>query len=1214
MSGNDRQKAYDLIEQGGYLEPEQEIFYAVEGIGTDVDALKRVLKGKSPSEVQKIRDAWNNKYGHDPGFDERIKDEVSGRELQDMKWALQGEPETKEGKLQRAKERMDYEENAYGVLGTREAELSDIKEQYAALKAEKAHLERMEGLKGDKRPGESDEDYAARTEEYAYWEESFNLQHNYFDRAVEDHRKAVDKLADMAATIAAIVATVLVVVIVTIATGGTAAALFAALASAKVAAAMALTAAAATIVTKQLIKGSTYTTGEMLVDVAVGIVDTAASVLTAGVGGALLKTARAGAPVSRIAAMAAKTKAATGLAKMAASNRVATRVFANALAEGIEGVASTLPSALVGNALKEENWAKGNPLTNILTGTLVETSIGAGLGGALGGLGGLGKHADDIADTLPSGRKALAGEFAETGDVLARRGAPADRVALWKGWQVENPGRPYHDFLQEFDAGLIAKEADESAVRAVQRELRGELLSGIPPAERKLFADVPIHVMSDADFERFTRSATGQAVVIFEDGKPRVILREGADPKALREEGIHLLQSKDPKFAKKFAELDESRLANWKNLDLDEQLSLYRTKLDIELDAQQRLLKSLDDQLASVDDPALRKSLQARREAALTNFENLKSRLDEVTGISPTERLKMARGEIDVPQYLDQKPRLFSKEAFDPAKNAELAEMLERRIETGRAREAIIDTLTGPANRKLTPQARAIVKKLEVIWEAYGNRATSFIAHARRHIRLAGKLPAQYFDATKALQTFADEVRKLVDSTQLARLDELLTGATRLLEIKGLGLKYIDPFVQLAPLFEQPRKLLSMVEKLADLTNLRLHALPKVANVVDTIARSGPQGPRLASEFADDLSDLARKAKVRDGIDKAKNLAAWNRAQAAVVTAAESLRDKAKGFRGLKADVASTLEEFTRSGKFDWNLFKEELAKKYPLSQEQFAPLKDMLEEIKQAVAAGKKQLADAELGPILHWRAILEKAHGALGEKQQKAFMAKLKLLLTEELGKGKLTEGGYKKYRHHIKRAGIDHVMAARSPRAQLDRFEELMALVRQQDSGSIGEYFSAFRRKIFDKGKAHPIQGELIGAFDIPNASRKLDGATRMVDGAIQVQHAVDPPRGPSKPGRYLVEDKAGESFDLPQAQFYSKQLEANEGKGILKTADPQEAHGVIYFAEDPVHAMKIASSLEGLHPNLVVATFGPENTIVFIARPTKTGPRVSKSRKK
>ena len=96
---------------------------------------------------------------------------------------------------------------------------------------------------------------------------------------------------------------------------------------------------------------------------------------------------RAGAPVSKLATMAANTKVGEKLAKAAASERLATRVFANALAEGMEGVASTLPSALVGNVLDEKNWAKGNPLTNILGGTLIQTGIGVGLSGGLGGLG-----------------------------------------------------------------------------------------------------------------------------------------------------------------------------------------------------------------------------------------------------------------------------------------------------------------------------------------------------------------------------------------------------------------------------------------------------------------------------------------------------------------------------------------------------------------------------------------------------------------------------------------------------------------------------------------------------------------------------------------------------------------------------------------------------------------------------------------------------------
>ena len=114
--GDDQRKAYDLMKQGGYLAPEQEIFYAVNGIGTDVDALKRVLKGKSPKEIEEIRKARKDRYPNEPDLDSRIDEEVGGRDSQDMKWTLEGEPQTMEGKLKRAKERMEYEKSAY-LLG-----------------------------------------------------------------------------------------------------------------------------------------------------------------------------------------------------------------------------------------------------------------------------------------------------------------------------------------------------------------------------------------------------------------------------------------------------------------------------------------------------------------------------------------------------------------------------------------------------------------------------------------------------------------------------------------------------------------------------------------------------------------------------------------------------------------------------------------------------------------------------------------------------------------------------------------------------------------------------------------------------------------------------------------------------------------------------------------------------------------------------------------
>ena len=1255
MSGDDQDKAWKLIKQGGVLEPAQEIFYAVNGLGTDVDALKRVLKGKSPAEIEAIRKQWKELYPNEPDLDSRIYEEVGGRDEQDMKWGLEGEPQTLDGKIKRAEQRMNYEKTAYSFGNSFSGEeRAFMEEEYKALVEEKASFEQLslsmpprrpdesnevyiarlldetDALREPKRQNESDDEYATRLakalsqgallDKYAYSKESFNLQENYFDRSVEDHRAAVDSLADTVANIAAIVATVIVIAVASFFTAGTGgAAIIAALASAKVAAAAAIAAAAATIASKKLLKGSAYSGQEMGVDAIVGVVDAIASYATAGLGGGLLKSLRAGAPASKLATMAANTKVAGKLAKAAASERLATRVFANALAEGMEGVASTLPSALVGNVLDEKNWAKGNPLTNILGGTLIQTGIGVGLSGGLGGLGGIGKHVDEVADALPSGRKELASGLAENSDLLAKRGAPADRLAAWKGWSVDNPGRPYKEFLDEFDAGILAKEVDDSARHALQREMRGELLSGIPPAQRGQFADVPIHVLSDADFQSFTKSASGKAVVIFENGMPRVILREGADLKALREEGIHLLQSRDPKLAKKFAKIDETRLANWKNLDLDEQLDLYRTKLDIELDAQQRLVKSLDEELAGLDDPALRKSLLERREAALKNFENLKGRLDEVTGITPTERLKIAKGEIDPPQYLDQEPRLFSKTRAD--EQAKLAKV--------------------PPDKQVP--SRRLTSRLGKSFDDPEGLASMLAATSRLDSELAKKAAGS---ATGAGMIGTMRARMYVFVSELIGMAARSKERAGLLLTSSIGffkatrsIATLAPFLTSAPriyktyakaMLSAEKTLFGNLEKIAASGTFRRSRIPKLASAMDDILDSvEPKRIEMADAFVRDTRDAVEQwNKLQAHLDDVKA----GRAADPGDTIRDALRAdldakiaKLDGYSVVDAKLLGEIKkEIVFEGKWSWAAFRQTMGEDFadPTS---FGALESFITKAKHWDAA--------DIGPIRRWAGVMEKLHDELkatstgthlqalfeqlsddanplakyfkgknaldfsvGTPRQKFMLAMEHMLSKFESG---YKAGEYDNLRYFLRDAVVAAAMDCPSPKLQFDFLQPFLRKLREIDNASVGEYFAAFRRKIFDGGKARAIQGPLSGAADVKGASRQISGVKEMVDGAIKVPDGVKLPDGtPLPPGRYLVEDKAGKSFDIVQARNYSDRLE----KGTLKTADPEEVMGLIYFVEDPVHAGRIVNKLdgEGLDGRILVTTFDENGELCFVGR--------------
>ncbi len=923
-----------------------------------------------------------------------------------------------------------------------------------------------------------------------------------------------------------------------------------------------------------------------------GIIDAVASFATAGVGGALLKTVEK-APVSKIAAIASRSKMATKLAEMAASNRAVTRIFAHGLAEGIEGVAQTLPSALVGNVLDEKNWAKGNPLKNILTGTMMATGMAVALSGGLGGLGGISKHADDIAEKLPAGRKALAEELGEAGDILGKRGTPADRLPLWKGWSAENPGRPYKEFLQEFDAGIIGKEADEAAKKALQRDLRRELLADIPPSERGAFAGVPIEVMSDAEFQKFTKSAKGEAVVIFEDGKPRVILREGADASALREEGVHLLQSKDPKLAAKFAELDEARLANWKNLDLEEQMRLYGTKLDIEIDGQQRLLKSIDEQLATAEDAAMREALQARRAAAHETLENLKNRVDEIGALSPLQRMKMASGELKPPQYLDQEPRLFAKRG---KWDKELEGVAERRLAARGTREEILDELNGLSKGKLSAKVRDMIDGFEDIWASYDNRVRGFANRFRDFI--ADKLdPTTLYDVTKSRLAFLDTIRGMINPKELDRLDQMLTGVKTLFEIRGLDISHIDRFAKLAPLLDSPRKLFDMVGEVASLTSFRHKSLPQMADLIEKIAKSRGGGA-LAAEFGEELADVAKKTKLRDLIDKVKNPSGWAKAQSALEEVAERLKAKAPHFHIPETELAPVLEEFARSGRFDWKVFKEGLAEKLKLSDSTFKEFNKVIADVRDAIKAGKVPWISDDVGPLLHWAPVLEKLHGSLGKVEAAKLMQRVKDKLNELLPN--LTLDGYKKYRHFLKDEAISYVMHAGSPAKQLERLRAFI--------GALPEGRQCLDRRVFrlippedlrirqgagDQGRAGGRDRPAVGQ---PPARRRQAHGRWCAPAAGRFQGRQWPKEG----GRFLVEDKAGKSFDLDQAKIYSKALE----DGNLKTGDPELAKGLIYFVEDPSHATTIAGKLADnkLDPRIFVATFGPDNTLRFVPRPS------------
>lgn len=189
--------------------------------------------------------------------------------------------------------------------------------------------------------------------------------------------------------------------------------------------------------------------------------------------------------------------------------------------------------------------------------------------------------------------------------------------------------------------------------------MRQALLRHVPGDQHDAMAGVPIRVLPADQYQALTRSESGPVVTIIEDGRPTVIVREGTPIGRLADEGPHLSQAHDVRTRTQVGQLDEARLANWDNLDIDTQVALYRNKIELEIDAHTRIAASLEREgLLPGADP---RRLAQESERNWATLRNLEERRAEVAALSPGARAAIAAGTRTRPQYLDQPARLFSK-------------------------------------------------------------------------------------------------------------------------------------------------------------------------------------------------------------------------------------------------------------------------------------------------------------------------------------------------------------------------------------------------------------------------------------------------------------------------------------------------------------------------------------------------------------------------
>ncbi|HWV14421.1 MAG TPA: hypothetical protein VN030_03235 [Cellvibrio sp.] len=262
--------------------------------------------------------------------------------------------------------------------------------------------------------------------------------------------------------------------------------------------------------------------------------------------------------------------------------------------------------------------------------------------------------------------------------------SPAEKNRLLKMAERETP-----------DVDLLAMaDALERAVKHTTLPLASEtemaamrknLISAIPADQQHLVESTRIMVLPAEEFIAFTRSQKGQAVTLIINGEAVIVVRHGADAKVLREEGIHALQARDKRWASHIGSLEEYHLSQWDSLPLEQQILLYRNKVALELDAQARMIHSLESDIQQASNPLEKNALQKQLAQVKNAYENLARRGGEVGALDALAVANIKAGFSEKPQWLEQPARLFNKAELTEAEQRERDALIVRVSKSSKA-------------------------------------------------------------------------------------------------------------------------------------------------------------------------------------------------------------------------------------------------------------------------------------------------------------------------------------------------------------------------------------------------------------------------------------------------------------------------------------------------------------------------------------------------
>ncbi len=349
-------QAAALFAKAGKLSAAERMDFAIRR--RDEDAIKEALKDpanssklRSKAEMATLREEYQKHTGR--SMDADLDRALSGRAAFDIGLDVRGEPADEKETVARLRERqkwemdnsrsnsfLDYASAAAGV--SPELRKSMVTPEERALDITVTDAERAAAeVTATKNSGDKEQAKLA--------EEALTRRVGGVTAAIEDQRRAIDSTAEMAAMIAGIAAGIIVVV----ASGGSLAP-----------GVMALAAAASTVTSiavKRTVLGEAYGADQFGKDIALGAIDVAAAVLTAGTANYLLRSS-----------MLAGAVRAGGVSRLLAT------VSAQGIEAGLAGIPHGIADAMMSGALESDD-----PLGTLARAAGMSVLTSAAMGGGM---------------------------------------------------------------------------------------------------------------------------------------------------------------------------------------------------------------------------------------------------------------------------------------------------------------------------------------------------------------------------------------------------------------------------------------------------------------------------------------------------------------------------------------------------------------------------------------------------------------------------------------------------------------------------------------------------------------------------------------------------------------------------------------------------------------------------------------------------------------